>query len=73
MAQRCIDVYNKMPENVRKSIDYYKARYKMAKDGDDRNLIYEVRYYASAYCKALMDAGLITDRERMKLFILTTT
>jgi hypothetical protein len=73
MAQRCIDVYNKMPEKVRKSLDVYKTIYSVAKEHEQYLTAKEIRFRASAYCKALMDAGLITDRERSMLFILTTT
>jgi hypothetical protein len=49
MAQRCIDVYNKMPEKVRKSLDVYKTIYSVAKEHEQYLTAKENRFRASAY------------------------
>ena len=65
-------ILGKIPVKVRRQIEVYRKDYSEAKKYDKHWILDETRARASAYCKGLMDAGLITDRERQMLFIYTT-
>ena len=61
------ETLNRMPENVRRNLEGLRHEYKSGVVSKD-----EVRAKAAWYVKGLRDAGLITERERGKLFIYTT-
>ena len=69
MTEKILD---KIPVKVRGQIEVYRKDYNEAKRYDKRWIMNETMARASAYCKGLMDAGLITDRERQLLYIYTT-
>lgn len=69
MTKKLLD---KIPVKVRGQIEVYRKDYREAKKYDKHWILDETRAMASAYCKGLMDAGLITDRERQLLFTYTT-
>jgi len=60
------EVLNKMPEKVRKTIEYLKESYHNA----DAKTVQ--RSLSLAYLTGLLDAGLITENEKRILFIYTT-
>lgn len=68
------ETYERMPQAVKLALNGYKKLYRSAKalDGTDYTRRDKIRTEASAYCKGLRDAGLVTDRERGYLYIYTT-
>ena len=64
------EVFERMPEAVKKQINEYKQTYK--KHEDDYRMRDITRACASAYVRGLMHAGLVNNRERQSLFIYIT-
>lgn len=72
---KCKELLDRMPKTVMLQLNQYKHDYKMTsgmRDGREYLRHNEIRSEASAYTTGLRDAGLVTDRERMLLFIYTT-
>lgn len=61
------DVLDKIPEHVRAKIERLRKAYKNGYPNWETAMA-----NSSSYCEGLRDSGLITDRERMILFIYTT-
>lgn len=56
-------IYNKLPANVRETIEEYRAAYKQVRN-EYNTEHYEIIAAMSGYAKGLRDAGLITEKER---------
>ena len=56
-------IYNKLPANVRETIEEYRAAYKQVRH-EYNTEHYEIIAAMSGYAKGLRDAGLITEKER---------
>lgn len=71
--RKTIDVFESMPKAVQaKLMEYKKMQMRGGDSVQDAMIREEGRHRAGAYTQALHDAGLISDAERMKLFIYTT-
>ena len=61
------ETLNKVPESVKRQLDEYKRMYEGIPNRRE-----ETSARAAGYVLGLKDAGLITERERMALFVYTT-
>lgn len=69
------ELLNVLPKNVLATVEAFRRDYKqLEENGDNARLKYGNEYRArmAGYARGLMDAGLITERERQTLFIYMT-
>ena len=64
------ELISKLPQNVMDRIDGMKKAYKASYPGERKHE--EARNMINGYTRCLMDAGLITERERQILYVYAT-